>query len=75
MDDGSMSLLITLDSPPQYYRKREDPAAGHAPDNSTWSEFDTWYRQTDIVYDPFSLATAKVALHKDVPVIDIGANP
>jgi RNA-dependent RNA polymerase len=72
LDGKSKSLAITLESPPQYYRKREDPTAGHTKENTTWSEFDTWYRQTDIVYDPFRLAKAKVALQKDVPVIDIG---
>jgi hypothetical protein len=39
---------------------------------SIWSDFDTWYRQTDIVYDPYRLQTAKVTLHKERPVIDIG---
>ena len=66
------ALVITLDSPPQYYRKRQDDTAGHAEGNLLWSEFDTWYRQTDIVYDPYRLQTAKVTLHKERPVIDIG---
>jgi RNA-dependent RNA polymerase len=66
------ALVITLDSPPQYYRKREDETAGHAKGNVMWSEFDTWYRQTDLVYDPYRLQTAKVTLHKERPVIDIG---
>jgi RNA-dependent RNA polymerase len=69
------ALAITLDSPPQYYRKRQDDMAGHAKDNLLWSEFDTWYRQTDIVYDPYRLQTAKVTLHKERPVIDIGKTP
>jgi RNA-dependent RNA polymerase len=66
------ALAITLESPPQYYRKRQDDTAGHAKDNLLWSEFDTWYRQTDIVYDPYRLQTAKVTLHKERPAIDIG---
>jgi RNA-dependent RNA polymerase len=66
------ALVIRLDSPPQYYRKRQDDTAGHAEGNLLWSEFDTWYRQTDIVYDPYRLQTAKVTLHKERPVIDIG---
>jgi RNA-dependent RNA polymerase len=66
------ALVITLDSPPQYYRKREDETAGHVAGSTTWSEFDTWYRQTDIVYDPYDLQTAKVTLRKERPVIDIG---
>ena len=66
------ALALTLDSPPQYYRKRVDETAGHAEGSQIWSEFDTWYRQTDIVYDPYRLQTAKVTLHKERPVIDIG---
>jgi RNA-dependent RNA polymerase len=66
------ALVISLDSPPQYCRKREDETAGHAKGNLIWSEFDTWYRQTDLVYDPYRLQTAKVTLHKERPVIDIG---
>ena len=66
------ALVLTLDSPPQYYRKRVDETAGHAEGSQIWSEFDTWYRQTDIVYDPYRLQTAKVTLHKERAVIDIG---
>ncbi|KAE9370524.1 RdRP-domain-containing protein [Stipitochalara longipes BDJ] len=66
------ALVITLDSPPQYFRKRVDETAGHAQGSQIWSEFDTWYRQTDIVYDPYRLQTAKVTLHKERPAIDIG---
>jgi RNA-dependent RNA polymerase len=69
------ALVITLDSPPQFYRKREDEKAGHADGSLIWSDFDTWYRQTDIVYDPYRLQTAKVTLHKERPVIDIGMRP
>jgi len=74
MDLGpnDFALVITLESPPQYYRKRVDETAGHAAGSQVWSDFDTWYRQTDIVYDPYRLQTAKVTLHKERPVIDIG---
>lgn len=65
-------LVVSLDSPPQYFRKRQDGRAGHTNDNLQWNEFDTWYRQTDVVYNPYMLQTAKVALHKEQPVIDVG---
>lgn len=65
-------LVISLDSPPPYYRKQIGATAGHAPGNLTWSEFDTWYRQTDVDYDPYRLNYTKVSLHKEHPEIDTG---
>jgi len=74
LDEKRFALAISLDSRPQFYRKRLDDVAGHADGNMIWSEFDTWYRQSDVVYDPFQLTTAKVTLHKERPVVDIGMN-
>jgi RNA-dependent RNA polymerase len=71
--EDRVSLIISLDSPPAFYRKREIHEDCHSAENLLWTEFDTWYRQTDIVYDPYRLQTATVTtLHKDKPVIDIG---
>jgi RNA-dependent RNA polymerase len=68
-------LAIALESPPRYHRKREDEQACHSDENLTWSDWDTWYRQTDIVYDPYRLQNAVITLHKERPVIDIGILP
>jgi RNA-dependent RNA polymerase len=72
--DGSQTftLIISLASPPQFFLKRQDNQAGHSEEGLTWSDFDTWYRQTDIVYNPLDLVTKRVALHKNAPIIDIG---
>ncbi|KAH6716299.1 RNA dependent RNA polymerase-domain-containing protein [Leptodontidium sp. MPI-SDFR-AT-0119] len=72
INDAAFALIISVESPPQYYRKRQDKLAGHSRENSQWKEWDTWYRQTDIVYDPYILQRETIALHKDRPVIDIG---
>jgi RNA-dependent RNA polymerase len=72
LSDSVIALVMTLESPPAFYRKREDEKSCHSKDNLLWTEFDTWYRQTDIVYDPYRLTNATVALHKERPVIDIG---
>jgi RNA-dependent RNA polymerase len=69
---GVFGLLISLDSPPQYYRKRMDAKACHSSEGMQWNEFDTWYRQTDLIYDPYQLHRAVVTLHKERPIIDIG---
>jgi RNA-dependent RNA polymerase len=72
VNERQWALVISLDSPPQFFRQRLDPRASHMAGNLTWSEFDTWYRQTDIVYDPRRLENAVVSLKKELPVIDIG---
>jgi RNA-dependent RNA polymerase len=65
-------LAITLDTPPSFFRKQLGDNAGHSDGSLSWTEFDTWYRQTDIDYDPYRLQHAKVSLHKAQPEIDIG---
>lgn len=72
MSDSMIALIVSLESPPTFYRKMEDEKSTHSNDNLVWSEFDSWYRQTNIVYDPYSLANLAIALHKERPVIDIG---
>jgi len=70
--DKGHVLVISLNSPPQFFRKREDERACHGNEANLWTEFDSWYRQTDIVYDPYHLQRAPITLHKERPVIDIG---
>lgn len=71
-DSNTDLLVISLDCPPRFYRKREDSRVGHFPDSLRWEEYDTWFRQTDIMYDPYPLHRQKIALHKNTPDIDIG---
>jgi RNA-dependent RNA polymerase len=76
LSEHMSSLIISLESPPAFYRRREALADCHSKENLLWTEFDAWYRQTDIFYDPYILQTATVTtLHKDKPVIDIGICP
>jgi RNA-dependent RNA polymerase len=71
-DGRHWGLVISLDHPPAFFRKKLDSKASHVSNALVWSEFDAWYRQTDIVYDPTRLENAVVALQKDAPVIDLG---
>lgn len=71
-DANKFRLLISVECPPQFHRKRQEDGAGHVPGEMRWSEWDTWYRQTDILYNPHRLPTEKVTLHKEQPEIDIG---
>jgi RNA-dependent RNA polymerase len=73
LNENLFSLVVSLGSPPPFYRKREIQEHCHSSENLYWTDFDTWYRQTDIVYDPFRLQTATVTtVNQDKPVIDIG---
>lgn len=72
LNDEAFALVISLESPPQFLRKREDDRATHSSENPVWTEFDSWFRQTDIVYDPYRLQITPVAFQKETPVIDIG---
>lgn len=72
-EKNTFGLLISLMSPPQFFRKSGDDKAGHTGENLRWSEWDSWYRQTDIVYNGPALRSKEVSLNKkEDPVIDIG---
>ncbi|KAI9829426.1 MAG: hypothetical protein M1819_006363 [Sarea resinae] len=69
---GQIMLLISFDSPPKFYRKVKQIEATHDDKATFWSEWETWRRQTDVVYSPRELKFAPVSLKKAKPVIDIG---
>jgi RNA-dependent RNA polymerase len=71
-ENDDLVLLISLDSPPRFFRKRDDQKASHQVGGLVWNEYDTWYRQTDMVYDPYPLFKVPISLYKEQPVIDIG---
>ena len=71
-DERSCALIISLDNPPNFYRRMHRVEASHEEDPRYWTEWDCWFRQTDIVHDPRSLMLAPLALKKDKPIIDIG---
>jgi RNA-dependent RNA polymerase len=72
LDETRWGLLLSLDCPPQFFQKRGDARASHSSEALTWSDIDTWYRLTDIVYNPNVLENTAVALKKELPFIDIG---
>jgi RNA-dependent RNA polymerase len=72
LDEHHWALVFSVESPPLFYRKLLKEQESHREKALFWSEFDTWLRQTDVVYDPFSLQTNVVSLNKNASVIDIG---
>ena len=75
LSNNMASLIISLESPPAFYRRREALESSHSEEILVWTEFDAWFRQTDIIYDPYMLTTSIVTTNKDNPVIDIGNYP
>ena len=65
-----MVLLITLETPPNYYKQID---SDHSHDNGRfWKDNDAWYRQTDVVYAPHYLRDKPLTLQKTRPIIDLG---
>lgn len=64
-------LLLSLETPPKFFKKLE-AAQTHDDDARYWSDHDTWYRQTDVVYSQSSLKKSPLTLKKTRPIIDIG---
>jgi RNA-dependent RNA polymerase len=69
---GEMCFTITMDSPPQTFRKTNKVEGTHEDGARSWSEWQTWYRQTQIVKDPAATRHAITQLRQDSPIIDIG---
>lgn len=69
--DDTIVLLITLDTPPKFFKKL-DAGQTHNDNSIYWSENDTWYRQTDVVYAHGLLQKTPLALKKTRPVLDLG---
>lgn len=71
-DAGGFSLLISQAMPPNFWRMIGDITKTFQPRERSWNEWDTWFRQTDIVYDRDELKTSPIALRKPDPIIDLG---
>lgn len=70
-DQSKMTLLVSMETPPRFYRKIEEVNT-HEENGSRWNQYDAWYRQTDIVYDRKPLKKSPLMLKKTQPIIDIG---
>ena len=70
--DQERVFLISLDAPPNFYRKTGRIEETHDDKANFWKDWDAWYRQTDVVYSPKDLRLAPLTLNKLRPIIDIG---
>jgi RNA-dependent RNA polymerase len=71
-DLSKKALVIPLLIPPEFYRRTEAIEATHDVTSQNWSDWQTWFRQTDIAFDQGKLETAPVGFRKDDARIDIG---
>ncbi|KAF2176190.1 RdRP-domain-containing protein [Zopfia rhizophila CBS 207.26] len=73
---GQQALVIPFNSPPRFYRqaKAEDIPSTFKPSEKVWYEWNSWYRQTDVVDGKTSkrMQFEPVMNHKDSAIIDIG---
>ncbi|KAK6353300.1 hypothetical protein TWF696_005272 [Orbilia brochopaga] len=73
-DPSVRSLMISLQYPPQMWRRIRDIESTHdqAGRSRRWMEWDAWFRQTNILAFPDDVLDEPVAIRKAKPVIDIG---
>ena len=65
------ALLITLESPPRFFKRVDDPRT-YDNQSRVWKDRDSWYRQTDVVYNPSTLKRRPLTLQKVDTVLDLG---
>ncbi|EME87083.1 uncharacterized protein MYCFIDRAFT_202751 [Pseudocercospora fijiensis CIRAD86] len=69
--DGSHSIILTLENPPLAFRKSTNIRATHDNESLSWNESRVWFRQTDIDDDPRS-RDRPVELRKTNCLVDFG---
>ena len=65
------ALFVTSEVPPKFF-KRVDGLESHDDHSRFWKDNDSWYRQTDVVYNPSGLKRLPVSLKKTHAVLDLG---
>ncbi|KAL1866438.1 hypothetical protein VTK73DRAFT_4717 [Phialemonium thermophilum] len=71
--EGSrQAVIMTLDSPPQFWRKKVNVERSHAGDRLTWAEQDLWARAVDISYDHAKSKSLAASLANEHQLIDMG---
>jgi RNA-dependent RNA polymerase len=66
------TLIIPLGFPPEFFLQTTDIEATHVAGERIWNEWQTWYRQTEIVEDRAVLEVAPIQQKRVRAIIDIG---
>ncbi|KZF20474.1 RdRP-domain-containing protein [Xylona heveae TC161] len=70
--DDKKVLIVPIDTPPNFFRRVKRIEATHDERATFWNEWETWRRQTDVLYAPNQLRHVPLTLKKGAPIIDIG---
>ncbi|CAJ2504535.1 Uu.00g119290.m01.CDS01 [Anthostomella pinea] len=70
-DEDTWSLVISLSSPPVFYKKQEY-GRSHSKNISSWGEKDAWNRTVDVSYDTSWFKEEAISLPRTHQYIDIG---
>lgn len=68
-------FLISLPSPPLFWRKLNLVANSHDHTANFWTTWDMWFRQTGIAFDPLRRSKLPISLRQPLPIIDTGLWP
>ena len=69
---GETALVLSLEAPPMVYWRSHTPKFTHDKDATRWTEWNLWFRQTEIEQDWEVAKHAVKQLQRDSPIIDIG---
>ena len=69
---NSNVMTVSLDDPPAYFRKAQNPTQHLEAQTKTWNERTSWLRQTDLTSDLKALMSKPVTLSRSSPFIDMG---
>lgn len=65
-------LIIPMKTPPAFFHKVRDVESTHDDKSTTWTEWRTWFRTTEIAEQKDGEALLPVRLRKDNAIVDIG---
>lgn len=72
ISEANRIIVISLPSPPLFWRKLHNVANSHDHRARYWSTRDMWFRQTGIAFDPLLRSRLPISLKQTLPVIDTG---
>jgi RNA-dependent RNA polymerase len=71
-NDNTKAVVLTLDSPPRFYRRKNDIEQTHASGKLEWTDQELWSRIVDILHDPAESSTTPSSLENNHYEIDLG---
>lgn len=71
MGPNSFALVMSLKTPPKFFKRVDNPGA-YDDHSRVWKDEGTWFRQTDVVYNPSTLNRLPLSLQKVHTILDLG---